>query len=285
MKRITIISNVLITIMFMSCNDNSFLILPTQKYSSSFSGKVILQNQTEHSNALVYVDILNRGVSTDSSGNYIFQFTEQDSIYCGEFKVYYFLNDYDMDSAKIMLVKGKVILDALDIDSEGKKKTKELKQILRVEGWTDKQEYYYGEKITFTARFTNVTNRMVRILIRAQNQLGSVGLYYNYYNNNYYVTLSSCDPVSTDSNIFLQPTHFYEGKVVYTISKQDCTSFPWWEPREYIVITTFMIDGRKINPYINKYIENEWRKIHRGTLPKLNYIPNKYNFPHIKIIR
>ena len=122
MKRITSISIVLISLL-LGCKDNSVLPLPTQKYSSSFSGKVILQNQTEHSNALVYIDILNRGVSSDSSGNYTFHFTKQDSIYCGEFKVYYFLNDYDMDSAKIMLVNGKVKLDTLDIDSEGKIKT------------------------------------------------------------------------------------------------------------------------------------------------------------------
>ena len=158
MKRFIIISIVLMSIILMSCEDNSLLPLPTQKCSSSFRGKVILQNQTEYSNALVYIDSLNRGVSTDSSGNYTFQFTEQDYAYSGEFKVRYFLNDYDTDSAKIMLVKGKVKLDTLDVDSEGKIKTKEMKQIVLIEGWTDKKEYKIGEKITFTARFTNVTN-------------------------------------------------------------------------------------------------------------------------------
>ena len=114
MKSIAIISIVLISLMMMSCKDNSLLPLPSQKYSSSFKGKVILENQTEYSNALVYIDSLNRGVSTDSSGNYTFQFNDQDSEYSGEFKVRYFVNDYDMDSAKILLVKGKVKLDTLD---------------------------------------------------------------------------------------------------------------------------------------------------------------------------
>jgi len=269
----------------MSCEDNSLLPLPTQKCSSSFRGKVILQNQTEYSNALVYIDSLNRGVSTDSSGNYTFQFTEQDYAYSGEFKVRYFLNDYDTDSAKIMLVKGKVKLDTLDVDSEGKIKTKEMKQIVLIEGWTDKKEYKIGEKITFTARFTNVTNRMVRIFIQAQSQLGFVGLYNDKYPS---FILSPCDPYPAGGDISLQPTRFYEGMVVYTIpDRYKCINYGPLPIDEYIVSASFFIEGRTINHLESKfykYIVEEWYKIHRGDSPKLDWFPNKYNFPHIKII-
>lgn len=286
MKRITIISVVFIFIMLMSCEDNSLLPLPAQKYSSSFKGKVILENQTEYSNALVYVDSLNRGVSTDSSGNYTFQFNDQDSEYSGEFKVRYFVNDYDMDSAKIELVKGKVRLNTLDIDSDGKIKTKELKQILRVEGWTDKQEYRTGEDITFTARFTNVTNRMVQIHIpSAFNDLGFVGLYNDKYPP---FVLSPCDPNMIDLDIDLY-RGYYEGKVKYTIRDRDyCGNNRPLLEDEYIVTTGFLIDGRLQSQFqseFSKYVLEEWWKICRGNSPRYDTKPNKYNFPHIKIIK
>ncbi len=289
MKKITIISIVLISITLMNCEDNSLLPLPTQTYSSSFKGKVILENQTEYSNALVYVDSLNRGVSTDSSGNFTFIFNEKDSVYNGEFKIRYFLNDYDMDSAKIVLVNGKVRLDTLNIDSEGKIKTKELKQILRVEGWTDKLEYKIGEKITFTARFTNVTNREVSIFIqRSEGELGYVGLY----NDKYipFLLNGSCGIVHpAGGDMSLKPTLFYEGTVVLTIPDSYCgdKSKPLLID-EYIVNASLQIDGRLLNQFqskFSKYVLEEWWKICRGNSPKYDAKPNKYNFPHIKIIK
>ncbi|MDQ7817819.1 MAG: hypothetical protein RDU14_12410 [Melioribacteraceae bacterium] len=287
MKRIIIISIVLMSIILMSCEDNSLLPFPANKFSSSFNGKVNLQNQTEYSNTLVYIDSLNRGVSTDSSGNYTFQFTKQDSTYSGEFKVRYFLNDYDMDSTKIMLVKGKLKLDTLNVDNQGQLRTKELKQIVFVEGWTDKQEYRIGEKIEFNARFTNLSNRTIHLFIPSIfNQLGHVGLYNEKYPS---IIISSTDPVTLDLNVDISPKGYYEGKVIYTIPKGNygATGFRHLLPDKYIVVTNFFIEGRLQNQFqskFNKYVLEEWYKIHRGTSPKLDWFPNKYNFPHIKII-
>ncbi len=123
-----------------SCKDQITNAPQRQFYTSIIKGKVTLENQNEYNNTLVYIDSLNRGVSTDSSGNYTILFSEEDSVYNGEFKLIYFLNDYDKDSAEIYLDKGKVKLDTLDIDSEGKIETKDMKQIVLVEGWTDNTE-------------------------------------------------------------------------------------------------------------------------------------------------
>lgn len=89
----------------LSCKHN--LTNPPEEplFSTTLTGKVVLENQTEYSNTLVYIDSLNRGVSTDSSGNYTLIFNEADSVYSGVFKVLYFLYDYDVDSAKIVLDK------------------------------------------------------------------------------------------------------------------------------------------------------------------------------------
>lgn len=128
---------IIISLFLPGCKDE--ITSPPEKpiYTKVLKGKVILENQTEHSNALVYLDSLNRGIGTDSSGNYSIQFTEEDTIYNGVFKIYFFVNEFEMDSAQYVLVNGKVKLDSLDVDSEGNLPTKELGQLLLIEGWTD----------------------------------------------------------------------------------------------------------------------------------------------------
>ena len=255
-------------------------------FTTELKGKVILENQTEHSNALVYLDSLNRGVATDSNGLYSVQFSDEDTVYDGTFKIYFFVNEYEMDSAQYVLVNGKVKLDSLDIDSEGNLPTKELEQLLLIEGWTDKQEYRIGDTIEFTARFNNVTDRTVHVFIYSIfNQLGYVSLY----NENYpSFILSPCDPVTADLDIFIPPvTGFYEGRVVYTIRDGSyCGDFRPLLLNEYIVSADLFIESRFRSPYdkFERFIRNEWYKLHRGISPKLDNFPNKYKYPQIKII-
>ncbi len=283
MKRIAIISVVLISLM-LGCNDNSLLPLPTQKYSFSFRGKVILQNQTEYSNALVYVDSFNWGVSTDSSGNYAFQFTKQDSPYNGEFKIRYFLNDYDMDSAKIFLVKGKVKLDTLDVDSEGKIKTKEMKQTFYVEGRTDKQEYRIGDYLEYTERITNLSNRTLHFSGGGDSgPLPWVVLY----NENYPpISFFPHDPYGTDFNIFLKAGEYYEGSIKRKIPQTiNYTGLPL-PPGLYLVKSGIyfydMFSG--ISKNLRNFILNDWWKISRGKTPKYDLYPTKFKLPIVKII-
>lgn len=272
----------LLSIVISGCNDNPVTTKQIEKYSNTISGNIKLQNQTEHSNALVYVDSLNRGVSTDSSGNYTFTFNIEDPVYNGEFKVRYFLNDYDMDSAKIMLVNGKVKLDTLDVDFEGKIKIKELKQIVLIEGWTDKVEYKVGDKVTFTARVTNLSDRTIHISIHSCG--GPLSNFVFLYNDKYQsFTLGGIQDVLTaECDIDILPNGYYEGRITYKIFE-----YRPLIPDEYIVATGFFIEGRLMNPFqskFNRYVSEEWYKIHRGTTPKLDWFPNKYRFPHMKII-
>lgn len=278
----------IILLLSVSCEDNIVDPPDNQQFSGILKGKVILENQTEHSNALVYIDSLNRGVSTDSNGSYAILFTEEDSVYNGEFKLIYFLNDYDMDSAKIMLVDGKLKLDTLDVDSEGRIETKEMKQIVLVEGWTDKQEYRIGDTLSFTARFTNVTNRVIHLHIPSIfNQLGHVFLYNDQYPS---FIISSIDPVTLDLDIDIYSPSYYEGKVSYIIPEGNygATGFRPLPPDEYIVTTSLYVEDYLKNYFedkFDKYVLEEWYKIHRGNSPKYDLKPNKYKFPHIKIIK
>jgi len=275
-----------ILILISSCKDNSTLPEPVKEYSSSISGKVILQNQTEHSNALVYIDGLYRGVSSDSSGNYTLQFTKDDSVYDGVHKLYYFLNDYDMDSASIYLSKGEVKLNTLDVDAEGNLPTKKMKQILLVEGWTDKTEYRVGDKITFTAKFTNVTNKTIHLTISSFfNPLGYIVIYNDRYAGGG-ILLPPFDPVSAQLDSYLNPNGgIYQGTMTCKIELNSSYQTP--ESGKYIVFASFFVEGRLKNQFqstFSKYVLLEWWKICCGSSPKLDVFPNKYKFPIIKLI-
>ena len=285
---------IITSLLALSCKDE--IVSPPQEKqlcSSKLKGSVILENQTEYSNALIYIDSLNRGVSTDSSGNFTINFSEKDSVYSGVFKIVYFLNDYDIPdekfdskfssgySAKIILVKGKVKLDTLDVDSEGNIKTKLMKQIVRVEGWTDKSEYHIGDTITFTPRVTNLSGRTVHIVTTICG--GSLGRNDFLYNEKYVTFYLNGPPRENECSIDIQSGQYFEGTVSDIIFE--------YQPLiadKYIVGTPLQIEGRTLNPFdtkLYKYIAEEWFKIHRGASSKLDLFPNKYNFPHIKIIK
>ena len=253
-----------------------------QLYSSVLKGKVTLENQSEYSNCLVYIDSLNRGVSSDSSGNYTILFTDEDSIYSGEFKLIYFLNDYDKDSAEIYLVKGKVKLDTLDVNSEGEIKTKGIRQIVLVEGQTDKSEYKIGDTVTFTARVTNLASRTIHISITSCN--GEISNFVALYNDKYYpFELGGYHDVLTlECDYYLQPGEYHQASITYEIIE-----YTPLIPDEYIVTTGFSIEERLLSSFqskFSKYVLDNFYKFTRGPSPKLDFIPNKYQFPHVKII-
>lgn len=265
------------------CNDG--IISPPEQplFTKELTGRVILENQTEHSNALVYLDSLNRGVSTDSSGYYSLRFSDADSIHNGVYTIYYFLNDFEKDSAQYVLVNGQVKLDSLDVDSEGNLPLRKLEQLVLVEGWTDKAEYRVGDKVTFTARVTNLSDRTVHISIHSCN--GVLSNFVFLYNDKYFpsFTLGGAQDVLTlECDICLPPSEHYEGTIRYEIFEYQPLI-----PDEYIVATGFIIEGRTLNHLESKfykYIVEEWYKIHRGSSPKLDSFPNKYRFPHIRIV-
>jgi len=276
-------------LIFTGCKEEIINPPVKDKYTTRLQGKVILQNQSEHSNALVYIDSLNRGVSTDSNGSYYFIFTKDDTVYNGVFKIYYFVYEYEIDSAQYFLEKGKVKLDTLDVDSEGNIAVKQLKQLISVEGWTDKQEYRIGDTLDFTARFTNVSDRTVHLKITSfYGPLGGVGLYNEKYMP---IVIGPCDPVMTDWDNYLSPGNFYEGRIKgYTIRDRNyCVNDQTVLKDEYIVITNVFIEDRLTTPFkiryrFEKFVIYEWYKIHRGKSPKYDFKPNKCNFPPIKII-
>jgi hypothetical protein len=285
MKKI-LLSQLALLLILASCSEKGVeppLQLPI--YTSTIQGKVILENQTEHSNALIYISGINRGVSSDSSGNYTLIFTESDSIYTGEYRLICYLYDFDSLSVKIYLEKGKVKLDTLDVDKEGKIAPIELKQLLRVEGWTDKSEYKIGDKMTFTVRFTNVSKKPVEI--KRPGYVFYVGIYNDL--KLYPYDLSNPDMMGADFIEKILPGKYYQDSRTYNIPVGDIFSTikrPLL-PGEYLIITSIVINYRfpdYLSNDFRNYISDEWYKLARGKSPKYDYIPNKYKFPHIQII-
>lgn len=254
-------------------------------FTSVISGRVLLENQSEHSNCLVYMDSLDMGTGTDSSGYYTLFFNESDTIYTGIFKIYYFLYDYDLDSAQIKLVNGKVQLDTLDVDSTGMLSLKEMEQILLIDGFTDRQEYRIGDTLIFTARFTNLTQKdTIHIFIPSIfSQLGHVTIARNdsfdyFLSPGYIIT-------DLDLNLYLFPGGIWTGTEAWTVPKGQRVGgiFHPLVPDEYIVLHSYQIKAHRISKQMKDFIFNDWDDLHRGKDPQ-GYAPNKNRLPHIFII-
>jgi hypothetical protein len=56
-------------------------------------------------------------------------------------------------------------------------------------------------------------------------------------------------------------------------------------PNEYIVVADLFVESRLRIPLdkFERFIREDWYKIHRGKTPKLDWFPNKYKYPTIKI--
>ena len=127
---------------------------------------------------------------------------------------------------------------------------------------------------------------MVQINIySAYGSLGGVVFYSDRYPP---FVLSPCDPVLVNLDIDLY-SGYYEGNAKYRIRDRDyCGNNRPLLEDEYIVATGFLIDGKLQNQFQSKfsrYVLEEWWKICRGKSPKLDAFPNKYQFPHIRIIK
>lgn len=275
---------VVIVFIIFSCKDSP--VDPPEKpiTSATLSGRVILENQNEHSNALIYIEGVDRGYSSDSSGNYVFHFTKADTVHNGEHKVYFFLYDYELDSAMIKIEKGEIKLNCLDVDGDGKVKTRIIKQMVRVEGWTDRKEYKFGDYMEFSAKITNVSQKTVHLFIPGfGDPFGAVYLYNENYPP-YSITDSEIVPTA-DLNVFMKPGTEYYGKVKIKI----WGFYPFYQAT-YLVLTQFIFNSMmsdRFNPRYNfeNFIRNKWEFLYRGKTPKYDVKPQKFRFPIINVTK
>ena len=126
---------------------------------------------------------------------------------------------------------------------------------------------------------------MFYLLISPLNSaLGYVSLYTENYPS---FALTGCDPIEAEMSIDLPSEGFYEDSVIRIIPKYGCWNSLSLQG-DYVVAAGIFIENRLLNFWTNKldnFIATEWYKLHRGKTPKLDWFPNKYNFPHLKIIQ
>ena len=258
-------------------------------FSSTISGQITLENQEEHSNALIYLDSLDRGVSSDSSGGYTIQFSDSDSVQTGIFTIYYFLLDYGLDSAFIWLEDGLVKLDTIDVDSNGNLPHKELSQLIRVQLWTEREEYLVGDTIVITARYTNLSDDTLHLHFSpAWSDIGPLTLYKDHLTP--FFSFFPADVIESYLRILLSPGEIFEGEA----GKNGNLFIPvvsvWtFEPiilTEYVVIEGHSLWNRyrSLPNGIMDFIYRNWGNLNRGPAPLHDYIPNKYELPKVSIV-
>lgn len=260
-----------------SCNKTPLEVL--EKESVILKGRVYLQNQSEHSNCLVYLDNFNIGLCTDSSGYYSFDISQYDNHYTGTLKIYYYVREYFPDSSVVEINEGKV--KNSDISIGGVLKNIELRQKLRIEGWTDKYIYKICDTLTFTARFTNLSNEKTHIYKSGgKSLLGFVTLYRE---DEMPVVLTGFILDCSIGEIEINAGEYYEGKVKLPILNEGSKNIT---PNQYIAVSSMNLEyiPSYLIKKLRKYYSLNWYKIHRGTSPKLDCAPNKHKFPIIKVI-
>ncbi len=139
-----------------------------------------------------------------------------------------------------------------------------------------------GDTVAFTARVTNLSTRTIHVSITSCN--GEISNFVALYNDKYFPFQlgGEHDVLTLECDYYLKSSEYYEGKISYEIIE-----YKPLIPDEYIVTTGFFIEGRLENQFqskFNNYVILEFYKLARGPSPKLDLIPNKYKFPHIRII-
>jgi len=262
---------------------------PVISFSDSVRGSVHLKNQYEHGNALIYLDEANVGTRTESSGLFTLKIPDTIKNNSGVFTIYYFLEDYDLDSSKIELKDGKLLRGVWDVDTTGMIPPKEMNQILNVDGWTDKQDYRIGDTLHLRLTIDNLSvDTLYLVIYSAYNDFGTVSLWRDKTYPHYF--LSPYDPVGSDRGIYLFEGGFYEGTVSYIIPQGVWIGDSLWPllPNTYMVVAGFEFEDRgyPIPPQIREYIEFEWRTdLEAISGFYMYYTSKKYKYPKVQIIK
>lgn len=124
------IVGIILTLITLSCQtDKTPLSLQTKtkkpiQYTRTISGYVQMEHQTNHDNCAVFLDQVNIGTYTDSSGFYKIilpdsSFENDTMKVKGAVQLYFYSFNYFLDSLQIALGSKGVILDSLAINADG----------------------------------------------------------------------------------------------------------------------------------------------------------------------
>ncbi len=109
----------------------------------NFSGTVQLENSADPSGVFVWLEAFNLKTTTDKDGNFSFKLPPRQQSHpggglTGYYTVYFYVENYDLVSARIFLFDGAVDYVKSGMDSDGRFKEKiELRKLLNIHSYLD----------------------------------------------------------------------------------------------------------------------------------------------------
>ncbi len=126
-------------------------------------GRLLLENQTNHSHCPLVLDSINIGTISDSTG--YFEIFLPDSMFelSGTFQIYCYLYDYGLDSFTVHIENGQLIWGKGDVSEDGHLQTKTMKQLFSLTVSTGKKNYLVNDPIELTIQLNNTSNNALWI--------------------------------------------------------------------------------------------------------------------------
>ncbi|MBC8345984.1 MAG: hypothetical protein ISR82_05795 [Candidatus Marinimicrobia bacterium] len=289
MKRLT---PILFLLFVFSCDD----IFEKEGYQTKLTGRVLLKNQTDHSNVVVYIDtvfqgnyindFINKGTITDKDGYYSFTFDENDSSFTGINDVYYFINGFEFKTAQIEMDSGLVILGAKDVDDNGSMPTVELAEIYKVTGQADKELYHVGDSIHSEITFTNVSDHVIKLSV-SESYSSSVNIaLFNLKNEPQFEIVEGI--VVSGENILSGESISITSSAIIPEGVQWQYNYHHILPDDYIVSFTGRVkldelEKREEYRILNWKFSKVWQENYKGPFLYGPSNPNKFNLPVVSI--
>ena len=192
----SMIGGLIFIVITLACNkDKTPFNIENEKssyFTRTISGYVQMEHQTNHDNCAVFLDSVNIGTYTDSSGSY--SLTLADSMFNGDtlllqgrLKLYFYSYNYELDSLYVALGREGFIKDSLAIDAQGHVKNILVKQVFSIKLVTDTTYYAVDDTIWMTMYMKKFGTDTIEIKIinSVGGRIGSVfflyALPYNYF--------------------------------------------------------------------------------------------------------
>ena len=162
-----------------------------------------------------------------------------------------------------------------------------MKQLYRLQGWTDRQSYRIGDSLHYSTRCTNLADRALGLVV--PSAYGGIGHLFLYRDKDYPLYwIGPVDVILWDIHANLLPEEHYaaqDGRSVPSGTYEGDTFLPLY-PANYIVYASVRIEdtGYTIPDAMLWFMINNWNDLHRGPSPRYDNWPNKWEFPHVQIM-
>ncbi len=264
--------------------------------STKLTGRVILENQTDHSNVVVYIDtvfqgnyindFINKGTITDKDGYYSFTFDKNDSSFTGINDVYYFINGFEFKTAQIEMDSGLVILGAKDVAKNGSLPKVELKELYKVTGKTDKELYHVGDSIHSEITFTNVSDHAIKLSVSGSHSSSVNIALFNLKNEPQFEIVEGI--VVNGENILSGESFTITSSAIIPEGVQWQYNYHHILPDDYIVSFTGRVkldelEKREEYKILNWKFSKVWQENYKGPFLHGPSNPNKFNLPVVSI--